>query len=160
MKVINQRSLLCTTIPVLMFFAFFSCSEILAQIRLERNDIILSINGRTISNTGDYSHAVNRSSSKMSFTIIDSNSGKRMNLTTQLASRGQRFGVTARDNGGYGVRVIDVVPGSAAQYCYSGSQFNSGTNYPQDPPGVVPGSAPRQQQYRAPAPRRVYNNRR
>ncbi|NQT14535.1 MAG: caspase family protein [Planctomycetes bacterium] len=97
-------------------------------LRLEPGDVILSVNGRPLRNLRDYWNLVKGSPSIMEFTVRDRADGQVLQMRTTLATpRGARFGVTAVENGGDGVRVTVVrsgYPGSRGTRIQTGETFS------------------------------------
>ena len=88
------------------------------RLSLSRGDVILAINGQSISDRDDCIQAVNSSPSTMNLTVRDSRDGTIWQMQTQLRSRGSRFGVNLRDNPGGGAYVTGVFSGYPSTRCY------------------------------------------
>jgi len=97
-------------------------------LRLEPGDVILSVNGRPLRNLRDYWNLVKASPSIMEFTVRDRSDGQVLHLKTSLDTpKGTRFGITAVENGGDGVRVTVVrsgYPGSRGTRIQTGETFS------------------------------------
>ena len=97
-------------------------------LRLEPGDVILSVNGRPLSNLRNYWNLVKGSPSIMEFTVRDRSDGQVLHLRTTLDTpKGTRFGVSAVENGGDGVRVTNVrsgYPGSRGTRIQTGETFS------------------------------------
>ena len=88
------------------------------EFQLTPGDVILAVNGETITGRTHFTSAVNRSPQTMHFTVKDGRTGRVMNLVTQLSSTGYKLGVTHRDNPGGGARVVQVDRNSPATRCF------------------------------------------
>jgi len=85
--------------------------------RLTPGDVILTVNGESITGMKSLTAAVNRSPQTMRFTVRDGGRGKIYHFETTLASTGYRFGVYSADNPGGGAKITSVMPNSAATRC-------------------------------------------
>ncbi|MDR3108652.1 MAG: hypothetical protein LBU65_03045 [Planctomycetaceae bacterium] len=103
-------------------FGLFCCSHLQAQQRyvvrsLEPGDVILSVNGESISGAHGLADAVNRSSREMVFQVRDSRTGKITQARVTLNPGEYRLGVYSKDTPGGGARITSLMPGSAASHC-------------------------------------------
>jgi len=87
-------------------------------VRLEPDDVILSINGEQINSQKAYWNAVKESPPIMTFKLRNHRNGNILHLKTRLRSGdGSRFGVDADNNNGDGVRVVQAYDGYPGTRC-------------------------------------------
>ena len=85
--------------------------------QLQPGDVILVINGESITGRESLTNAVRRSPQTMRFTVRDGRSGAILHFVTTLNSSGYRFGITQKDNPGGGAKVVSVDRNSPATNC-------------------------------------------